>query len=325
MKRFLVLFAFLILLSACDDGDFSVRAFDFTGATPVSCGEGADFVLYEIKGNQAMIIQINQDNFKEAITATDSPIILNIDANTKVTYRLYDGNVSQTSICDSPPAASPKVIEEWVATGGKIKISTIAIHPVDETTGANFITNFSHTINFSDIVFKNGDRTQTQNGDTLFGIYKVAATQPSTVFTTAEINDCDSNKLLFKFVGSQAITLDLSPATYAYLFENVATPTDAPRTAAISATNKLTYRVFETGLNQAYFCTSPVPATPVLRDLWTAETGDGSTTGIIEVATTSIGTSFVHTIKFRKINFVKDALSFTFGTDYLFGGYITTN
>lgn len=325
MKRVLALCAFLVLLNACDDGDFSVRAFDFTGATPVSCGEGTNFVLYEIKDNQAMIIELNQDNFKEAVTDPNSPIVLTIGTDAKVTYRLYDDNVTAASICNSPPASNPNVTEEWVATGGKIKISSIAIHPVNETTGANFITNFSHTVTFTDIVFKNGDRTQTQNGDTLFGIYKIAATQPSSVFATAEINDCDSSKLLFKFVGSQAITLDLSPTTFAYLFANTAIPGDPPRTANISATDKLTYRVFETGLNQAYFCTTPMPVTPVLRDLWTAQPGDGSTTGIIEVATTSIGTSFVHTIRFKKINFAKDNMAFTFGTDYLFGDYITTN
>lgn len=83
------------------------------------------------------------------------------------------------------------------------------------------------------------------------------------------------------------------------LFENATTTT--PRIALLSATNKLTYKLFSSTVNNAYFCSTTLPATPTLTQEWNAVNGVTDSSGIIEVTTTFIvGSGYQHTIHLKK-------------------------
>ena len=116
-------------------------------------------------------------------------------------------------------------------------------------------------------------------------------------------------------------TLDV--ADYNTLFESTETPIGTPRTALISATNKLSYRLYSNAITNAYFCASPTPLTPTLKQEWDAINGIAATSGIIEVTTTALLTGFQHTIRLKKVTLKKENSEFSLGDDYLFGTLIT--
>jgi hypothetical protein len=106
------------------------------------------------------------------------------------------------------------------------------------------------------------------------------------------------------------------------LFENATTTT--PRIALLSATNKLTYKLFSSTINNAYFCASTLPATPTLTQEWNAINGIADVSGIIEVTTTFIvGSGYQHTIHLKKVTMKRGNSDFYLGDDYLYGSFVT--
>ncbi|MGK4568727.1 hypothetical protein [Flavobacterium sp. 3HN19-14] len=316
MKKILCLFFFVFLLNGCDDGDITVESFDFSTVETKKCNVDTDnFFVFKINGKEALIVKIPKESFPNEV-GTD---IVHIGGANQVIYRLYNDELAETDICTAIPSSTPTVKTEWVAIAGDIEIVTNVINPLNETTGATVITGYNHTITFKNIVFDRGDGTEQSNDSITFGTYRTDALQP-VAFNNININDCTSNNLLFKFSGVQALTLNLDAATYATLFANETTATGQPRTAAISATNKLNYRVFTTGLTLEYFCAATTPTTPARSELWEGEEG-----GVIEVETTTNGPNFVHTIRFRNVKYKNPSnqLEFSLGTNYLFGEFVT--
>ncbi|MDI1255891.1 MAG: hypothetical protein PSV16_07300 [Flavobacterium sp.] len=329
MKKFLFLFLVVFALNGCNDGDLEVESFDFSTVNTQKCNLGStdptQFYLFKVNGKEALIIQIPEADFPNIVTPEGAPRSYDIAGSIKVIYRLYDADINTETICSAIPSSTPNVVSEWNAIGGTIEVTTSAVNPINETTGATVITKYSHTITFKNIVFDRGNGTEQNNDSITFGTYETPALQP-VAFDNIDINDCASNNLLFKYSGLQALTLNLDAATYADLFANEVTTTDAPRTALISATNKLNYRVFETGLTLDYFCATTTPTTPVLKEIWEGETGVDGVSGIIEVETTTNGPNFVHTIRFKNVTYKNNAttpLEFSLGTNYLFGEFVT--
>ena len=125
---------------------------------------------------------------------------------------------------------------------------------------------------------------------------------------------------IYDFSGGEVFTLDVGD--YNALFASEVTTT--PRTALISATNKLSYRLYSNAITNAYFCAATIPATPTLSQQWDAVNGIEATSGIIEVSTTSLGAGYLHTIRLKKVTLKKGNSEFSLGDDYLFGT-LTTN
>src|SRR5690606_20812105 len=110
-------------------------------------------------------------------TGTVQNIAIDNSVN-KVVYRLYDGDVTNPSICGAIPAAFPLIVEEWEATSGDIEIITTArIEPNTATgfEGGQKITGYQNNIVFRNITFEKTDGS-TQVYDVFpFGVFEITA------------------------------------------------------------------------------------------------------------------------------------------------------
>jgi len=318
MKKLLVLLIFVSLLNSCDDGNMEVKSFDFADAKAVKCGEGEDFFIYKITGNEALIISINESAF-DKVSGTTSYVLAE-DAT--LIYRLYDGPVTTETICSAVPASNPKVIEEWVSTGGDMSVATNVVKTTDATTGKTTITGFNHTISLTNVTFSIGDGEQ-RNDVIPFGVYNVSDT-PIATFST-ELQHCTNNDL-YVIAGNQVLTLSLDDATYADLFANVPTTVGAPRTALINTANTLDIKVFGGTVLGTVIC-GPSSAYPTILERWNAKAGIEGNSGIISVETTTNGTGFDHIVTLKNVVLQNpvNQLDFTYGSSYIFGTYTSSN
>jgi hypothetical protein len=324
MKKIFALLVFSLLLTSCDDGDMDVESFDFGTAQTLACNlETNNFFLFKTSGNEALIIQLPQNTLKNQETEPDTPITLTIGGNIKVIYRLYASDITSATICSPIPASYPVVKDEWTAKeGGIISIVSNAVHPVNESTGANFITGYSHNITLKDITFDRGDN-KTQVIDLIsFGSYVTPSPRPIE-FSNLVMNQCQDTNTLFKFSGLEVMQLDLDAETYTQLFQPSATGA-TPRTALITSQDQVTYRKYGITLNEDLICNN---SAGIPQQAWYARNGVSNVSGIIEVNTQSNpgNNGWEHTVVFRRVIFANDAndLTFTYGNAYEFGKFIT--
>lgn len=143
MKKVLFILS-LILLSACNDGNFDVPAFEFEESVQ-QCGS---YVFYRLnsESTEAMILEIPSVNFGS--TAGENTISIN-DSN-KITYRIFNDGVDNNYFCQDLPPSTPKVIKELIAESGNFLITTI----VDDTTTP--IT-YSYDIVLKEVLFLDGE------------------------------------------------------------------------------------------------------------------------------------------------------------------------
>lgn len=317
MKRILCILSLLLFITACDDGNLTVDVIDFSEVAAQKCS--TKDVIYKVKDGEMLFIEIPATTFTNDQTLDGEPIEVTINSTNKVTYRKYDGTVSSSNICPTVPDATPNLKEEWNATAGIIQITSTAIKSTNTTDNSTRITGYTYNIIFKNITFQKPTGPQVYETFT-FGNY--ATTVSALAFGFNEEVDkstCTSDNRIFDFSGSEVFILDV--ADYATLFANVATIT--PRTALISADNKLSYRLFSNAITNAYFCASPTPITPTLTQQWDAVNGIEATSGIIEVTTTTLLTGFQHTIRLKNVTLKKGNSEFSLGDDYLFGTLIT--
>lgn len=314
MKRILAILSVLLFITSCDDGNLTVDVIDFSEGPIQKCS--LKDIIYKVQGSEMIYIEIPSTYFTNDQTL-GTPTIIPLSSDIKVTYRRYASETSNLNICPTAPDATPNLVEQWQATEGTIELTSTAVKTTNTTTGFTKITGFVYNINLKNIVFIKPDGTQIQSLQ--FGNYATTITPLAFGFDAdADKSTCD-NKIL-NFNGSEAIIFDST--NYSTLFENTATTT--PRTAVISPANKLTYKLFNNTVNNAYFCASPTPATPQLTQEWNAVNGVEATSGIIEVTTTTLGTSFRHTIHLKRVTLKKGNSDFSLGDDYIFGSFITT-
>lgn len=315
MKRLLGLFALLFLLNACDDGKITVDPIDFSEVAAQKCSDKD--LIYKVKGNEMLILAIPASTFVNDETLENSPIEVPINTSNQVVYRKYESTASANTICPTIPSATPNLREEWNAISGTIQITSTAIKSTNATTNATKITGYKHYIVLKNVTFQKPTMNQTYE-TFVFGNYSTTVSPLAFGFNDqVDKSTCDNR--IFNFSGSEALLLDVED--YATLFESAVTTT--PRTALISATNKLTYQLFSNVVNDAYFCTTPTPITPSLTQEWKAVDGIEATNGIIEVTTTTLGNGFQHTIHFKKVTLQKGNSNFYLGDDYLFGSFVT--
>ena len=314
MKQFLVILVLLFSLNACDDGDLEVKNIDFEDVVATKCSGDKD-VIYKIKDTEMLLIEIPATTFLNDETPEGEPIEVNISSTIKVKYRQYNGAVSVDNICPTIPDATPSLLEEWNALAGTIEITSTAIKTTDATTGATKITGYKHYIVFKNITFEKPGGTQVYSSF-VFGNYNTTATALSFGFDE-EVTKSSCDNRLFNFNGSEVLTLDTDE--YATLFVNEVTT--QPRKALISSSDKLSYRLYNSVVNDAFFCTTP--GTTVPSQEWIAEDGVLNVSGIIEVTTTQLVSTFQHTIRLKKVTMKKGNSDFYLGDDYLFGTLLT--
>ncbi len=313
MKYFLALFISVLTLSGCDDGDIIVNSFDFETATVQKCADTG--ILYKINGNESLVLNTPIANFPNVETPLNTPRIINITGATSVQYRKYNTSATTANICGTPTLT---VLEEWNAVGGTIEITTIKIFAPNGTD----VAGYNHNIVFKNITFSAPDK-QVVYDSYIFGNHKTDVIDLDFDYTTAAMQNCDTNNLIFKYNVNNALLLDVDPT----LFANAVTPVGTPRTALINTTtNKVVYRIYNGALSYNYFCSAITPATPTMTEEWVADNGVAATSGIIKVETVAVdATHFKHTISLYKTTFRKGIYYYSPKPDgdYVFGEYIT--
>lgn len=316
MKRLLSIIALVFLINACDDGDLQVDNIDFVDVTAQKCS--SKDVIYKIKDSEILFVEIPLTNFVNDETIADNPTTVAISSTVKVTYRQYNDVVTSDNICPTVPNATPNVLEEWTATSGTIQITTTAIKTTDATTNSTRITGYKHYIVFKNITFQKPTGIQTYE-TYIFGNYNTSITSLPFGFDEENGQKSTCSDAVYNFSGSEVLTFN--PADFAALFANEVTTT--PRTVLIDASNTLNYRLYNNVITNEYFCASTTPALPTLTEQWNAVAGVSGESGIIEVSTTTFGTSFQHTIHLKKVSLQKGNSTFSLGDNFIFGKIIT--
>lgn len=318
MKRVISLLFFSLLLNSCDDGDLTLEDIDFDSITTIQSCSNND-ILFKLKEKESLLLEMPKTEFVNDPTVPGSPLLKDIDNSShRVIYRFYDGTVSSDNICSSIPPAKPVVTDQWTALSGKIQIITTAIKTTNTADNSTRITGYNHNITFKNITFQRTGGEQRYE-TFAFGDYTTPATLLPLVFST-EVKQCSTSKQLYNYTpnGTEALTIDNIDPT---LIVNSETPPNTPRTASIgSVNNKLTYRLYNSSLTEAYFCKDVTPIIPVVKEEWYGESGT------IEVTTIKNGTSaYKHTIVIKNAVMKKGNSDFKLGDNFSYGELNTSN
>jgi hypothetical protein len=320
MKRVFSLLIFVLLLNGCDDGDLTLETIDFEDAATKSCSDNN--IIYKLKENEALLLEIPKTAFVNEPTDPAFPKVIDIDNSTnRVVYRFYDGAVAEDNICNTIPPAKPYVVDQWIATSGKIEIATTTNTIAGTVAGSTVITGYNHRITFRNITFAKTNGTQVYE-TFVFGDYVTPST-PLPFGFDKTVEQCSLSKDVYNYTSGEALTLENLDAT---LIENKETPLNTPRTALIgSIKNKLIYRLYSNGvLTSSYFCNLIPPPLPTISEEWNGVNGVAAISGIIEVTTISSGTTaFKHTIVIKNATLKKGNSSFKLGDAYIYGELIT--
>lgn len=320
MKRYFGLLAFAMLFSACDDGDLTFENIDFEDVSPRKC----DNKLYKLNENEALIINIGDTEtqyntiFNEEPTGNNLPQIVDLTNTSipiQVAYRLFNGSVSEASICSPIPPLNPTAIEDWTAIAGTMQITTTALrepNDMDDYEGGQTITNYRHNIVFNNIEFHKSNGTTQLYPVFNFGSFDKAITYELPRAFLQQLTKCESENTLYKIAGEHAMVLNIDPALINGTVQNV------PQTADVNpTTNSFTYLIYEQGpLTSAHFCDPITPANPI--QIWQG-------TGQIEVTTTTVAGDLQHTIVLKNVTLSRGNSEFLLATDYSFGTILIEN
>lgn len=320
MKRVLCGLIIALLFNSCDDGNLSQEVISFDTVTIQSCS--TNNIIYKIKGQEALLIQIPSSAFTDEPSAIGTPAVIDINSTNRVVYRFYNGTIPSSMFCETIPPSTPTVTDEWIATAGKIQITTTAVKTTNATTGRTTITGYNHNIVFKNITFAKQNGTQVYETFT-FGDYSRTIT-PLVLGFDETLEQCSTTKQIYNYNSGEALTLDNIDTN---LIQNQITPLNTPRTALLgTTTNKLVYRLFTNGVvTPSYFCNTTLPTVPAISQEWIAEAGVANVKGTIEVTTTNVLNTYTHRIVLKKATFVKGNNNFTLGDSYVLGDLITTN
>lgn len=320
MKKYASLVLLAFLLNGCDDGDLTVDTIDFDNVTAASCDPTTNTLIYKLKTQESLLLQLPQAN---GIVNDPNVYIYDIDNNQyRVVYRAYDGKVETTNICGAIPPRTPNVTEEWLGKTGKIVITTTQIATDPDVNGATRINGYNHNIVFQNITFAKpaGDQVEAEFP---FGDYKTTVTPANLTFQNAASGEafiCPDNLTVYNYNTSFTLTIENFDQS---LLDNVVTPPGKPRTGAIGATtNKLFYRTFLSGtgsISAGYFCQKTTPSLPAVNETWVGENTNADLKAEIQVTTEQSGPNFIHTIVLANVSLVKGNSKFRLGTSFLLG------
>lgn len=147
-------------------------------------------------------------------------------------------------------------------------------------------------------------------------------------FSNVTATDCNkgTNQFFLQYIsGNEVLLIQISEAEF---FPNVITPLNQPRTATISSTNRVLYRVYSDNVTSDQICTSIPPANPVVREEWIAVSGiinietfanrsNNATTG------ESFITGYTHLVTLINANFEKASGEQQLFAELSLGGYVT--
>ncbi len=156
MKKFLFS-SILFVLFSCDDGDLQIETLDFDSATIQFCTTivaNEPNLLFKLNDSEALILQLPAGSIKNEPT-TDA-IQSNVSANgpSQIIYRTFSDNVTRSYFCSAIPLTDPTVIEEIIAEGGTVSITTVL-----SADGSNY----EHTIELSEISLLTSENSRITN------------------------------------------------------------------------------------------------------------------------------------------------------------------
>lgn len=319
MKKIIGLLALALTINSCDDGELIIEDIDFSEVDAANCGN----IVYKMRDNEVFFFETDQyaAKFINDATPEGMPRTIELDANNRIFYRSYSGDLTSESICSIVQPPTPTVVEQWTYTGDNafIEITTTPVIIANaELPGGEIIQRYKHHI-----VFRNVDKNTPAGteylGDETFGDY---FTTPNTLPFNFDGDLEKCGNIITSINGSEALTLDIAPE----LIENAVTPAGTPRVGVLgTTTNKLLYTLFQSAVTPAYFCTAPTPSTPLLKEQWSGDAGVLNVTGWIEVTTTSSGPGvFEHEIHIKKARLRKGNSTFILADDYMLGTLITS-
>jgi hypothetical protein len=153
MKNLLILLLCLALTS-CDDGNLQIETINFDDSDIQYCGTTvttSSTLFFKIADSEALILTLASGTLKNE--ASVGEVEYPISSNTKITYRIFSANVTQTYFCDVIPVTEPTVIEEIEAQSGSVLITTTEIVDGDNIS-------YEHSIRLSEITLINNSNNQ---------------------------------------------------------------------------------------------------------------------------------------------------------------------
>ncbi|MFP9100792.1 hypothetical protein ACLI09_17230 [Flavobacterium sp. RHBU_24] len=268
MKKILGILIVLLLITvtACDDGEMTVKTFNFTGEV-APCGTVANLYIKN-SGTEVLLMDLSTHPLLNIASELDEsgvpiPAVVNLPAGA-VIYRNYSANASASVVCSNIDNPAIYVMEEWKGSG-TIEIITTKLD-VPETTG---LIQYSHSITFLDVSLTKGDETiRIQNTD-----YGSVETSLSFEFRFASGDEVNPTQLtacgdfLYDTAGNEALLLNFADNTISNTVDETIINLDA-------ATNYLTLKVYTgtvTGIST--ICTGNPSLTPTEKERWVAATG----------------------------------------------------
>ncbi|CAC9976607.1 hypothetical protein [Flavobacterium panici] len=322
MKKYVSLLILALLLNGCDDGDLTVDTINFEDIqTSAKCpnsstDETAPTLIYKLKTQEALILQLPANSIKNDATPDGDPLIYDINNSTyRVLYRAYDGKVAVDNICGTIPPRTPNVTEEWQATAGIIEITSSQVTgDKSQTDGSTRITGYNHQIVFRNITFLKPAGPQTEE-EFVFGNYTTSPDPLYLTFTTPALQ-CTDKKQVYNFNPTSFMQVNNLDQT---LIKQVVGTRSAAITAAANNINYTTFKSNTGTLTSSYFCITPAPSAPAISTVWNSVADNK---GIVEVTTTATGTTSIvykHTITIKNVTLKKGNSSFYLADNFVLG------
>lgn len=299
MKNIIGLFALLLILTGCDDGDMTFKSFNFDTGTVQSCTDNG--VLYKVQGNEALLLQTAATTFINAESKNELDEIIAreipIGSNMSLIYRTYSGPVTGGSICSAVPPASPSVVDEYVAQPG----GTISIKTEKRTNDEGVITGYNHIITIVNAIFTKGEESIIISNN-VFGSYVTPVTYR---FDFLDENDninlqkCDGTFTgkVFTVNGDEALLFDLRDTTFPRPATTVTTEIDFSLPAE---TQELIFNEYSGTALATLFCNTVPPIMPVVTKQWEAISGKLRIVSREVVA----GTTYEHDLYLDNVTFM---------------------
>lgn len=147
MRNYFFLSLLTILSVSCSDGDLEIETIDFDSVSlqyctaPVATTKN---ILFKINDTEALILELQSGVLNKGVVGETITTQSTVPSQSKLTYRIFSGDVDDDYFCDDIPTVEPTVIDQVEAEDGLVIIETTA----DAENG-----NFVHIISLSGISF----------------------------------------------------------------------------------------------------------------------------------------------------------------------------
>ncbi|NAY90424.1 hypothetical protein GTQ34_00695 [Muricauda sp. JGD-17] len=154
MGNFLRVALLSCFVISCSDGDLQIETIDFDSVTVQSCDSpqpDTSNLLFKLNTSESLILELQSGALNNGVVGDTITTESAVPGQSKLTYRIFDDNVSTNYFCDDVPPVSPIVLDEIEAQDGLVIIETMA----NEDS-----TSFIHTISLSGVSFvtESGER-----------------------------------------------------------------------------------------------------------------------------------------------------------------------